>query len=65
MRDYLTRVWQYLGVVMGPQAPERDEPLPAPPTLQEHHANVEFMADCLFGLTAAELGLTAVPRDDI
>ena len=65
MHRRMERIWRYLGAVMRPQAQEVEEPLPAPPTLQEHHANVEFMAECLFGLTAAELGLTAVPRDDI
>ena len=65
MRDPLNRVRQFLGAVMGRNAPETEEPLPTPPRPQEHAANVEFMAECLFGVSAEQLGLTEVTVDDI
>ena len=69
MRDRLTRIWRYLGAVMSPHAPENVEPLPTPPGPQEHAANVEFMAECLFGVSAKQLGIQGlierVSCDDI
>ena len=69
MQRRLTRIWQYLGAVMSPQATKTEEPLPAPPGPQEHHAHVEFMAERLFGLTAEEVGvapvMTTVSLDDL
>ena len=66
MGNHVKRVWHYLGLVLRPTATIDPEPLPAPPTPQEHHANVEFMAECLFGLPAEALGLptTRVTLDD-
>ncbi len=57
MRDHVRRILRYLGAVVRPRAPEVDEPLPPPPGPQEHAANVEFMAQCLFGLSAKQVGV--------
>ncbi len=38
MGNHVKRVWQYLGLVLRPTATIDPEPLPAPPTPQEHHA---------------------------
>lgn len=55
--DPIARVRRFLGAVLRRRATIDPEPLPAPPSPQEHHANVEFMAECLFGLPMNELGL--------
>ncbi len=69
MRDYSTIGKRRRAGKMGRCGTIGSQLLPTPPGPQEHAANVEFMAKCLFGAPAEALGvqglIAEVSLDDV